>query len=108
MLMLKVSYHPNWRVTVDGSEYDPVMLIPGFIGIQLAPGKHNVIMEYRSRELRKILIGLGLLTLMSIWLLEKKLATVSSVVASRFFARDPGPTEHSRDAQDPRKRGNRR
>lgn len=72
MLMLKVSYHPNWRVTVDGSTSDAVMLMPGFIGIQLGPGKHNVFMEYKSRDLRKVLLSCGIVTLLLIGTWEKQ------------------------------------
>ena len=77
MMMLKVSYHPNWRVTVDGSEADTLMLMPGFIGVQLGPGEHNVFMEYKSRGLRKALLSCGLVTLLLIGLWEKRSASSS-------------------------------
>ncbi len=63
MLLLKATYHPNWRATVDGVETDTVMLMPSFVGIELSPGNHSVRIEYRPRRLRMILLGLGLLTL---------------------------------------------
>lgn len=81
MLMLKVTYHPNWRATVDGSEVDTVMLMPGFTGVQLSPGEHDVTLEYRSRNLRKALLILGFLTLISIGLLERRRETVSAWIA---------------------------
>jgi hypothetical protein len=86
ILMLKVTYHPNWRATVDGSKVDTVMLMPGFIGIQLAPGEHKVTLEYRSRDLRKVLLGLGFLSLLSIGLIERRRETVSDWIASRVSA----------------------
>ena len=108
MLLLKVSYHPNWRATIDESEADPVMLMPGFTGIQLAPGEHKVTMEYRSRDLRKILLGLGLLILLSIGLLEKRSATVSAWIASRVFAGVPRFIKNDKNTRAGRRRRNRR
>ena len=62
-LLLKASYHPNWRAIVDGIETDTVMLMPGFVGVKLPPGDHRVLMEYKSRRLRTTLLVLGLLIL---------------------------------------------
>ena len=63
VLLLKASYHPNWRATVDGIETDTVMLIPSFVGVKLPPGDHQVWIEYRPRQLRTVLLLLGLLIL---------------------------------------------
>ena len=63
ILMLKASYHPNWRATVDGVETDTMMLMPSFVGIKLAPGEHQVRLEYRSRPLRSVLLVFGFLIL---------------------------------------------
>ena len=68
MLLLKATYHPNWRATVDGVKTDTVMLIPSFVGVRLPPGEHKVRIEYRPRRLRTVLLGLGLLTLPMIWI----------------------------------------
>ncbi len=70
-LLLKATYHPNWRATVDGVETRTVMLMPSFIGIQLPVGDHQVRLEYRPRRLRMILLALGLLTLPLIAVGEK-------------------------------------
>ena len=81
LLMLKVTYHPNWRATVDGVETDTVMLMPSFIGVQLPPGDHKVLLEYRPRRLRMILLILGVLTLPLIALAEMR-----GEAFSRWFA----------------------
>jgi len=90
LLMLKATYHPNWRATVDGVKADTVMLMPSFVGVRLTPGDHQVRLEYRPRRLRMILLGLGLLTLPMIWLGEKKGAGISSRFAPSVLARIPG------------------
>ena len=74
MLLLKATYHPNWRATVDGIEADTVMVMPSFVGIQLSPGEHRVLLEYRPRRLRIILLTLGLLTLPLVAIGEKPAA----------------------------------
>ena len=63
ILLLKASYHPNWRATVDGIESDTIMLVPSFVGIEVPPGDHHVRIEYRPRRLRTVLLVLGLLVL---------------------------------------------
>ncbi|HCL24928.1 MAG TPA: hypothetical protein DHW65_01100 [Dehalococcoidia bacterium] len=59
MLLLKTAYHPNCWVTVDGEPAESLMLMPGYLGVQLAPGHHEVMVEYKSRTLRKVLMVLG-------------------------------------------------
>ena len=108
MLMLKVAYHPNWRATVDGATVDTVMLIPGFVGIQLAPGEHNILMNYKSRDLRKILLGFGLVALVSIWLWEKRRDTISAWIKTRVSIGIPGSIKGTRGARAARRRNNRR
>jgi hypothetical protein len=41
-LLFSMSYHPGWRVTVDGISRKPVMLTPGLTGVHLEPGTHDV------------------------------------------------------------------
>jgi len=80
-LLLKATYHPNWRATVDGVEADAVMLMPSFVGVRLSPGEHQVRLEYRPRLLRLVLLCLGLITLPMIALSEKCGVMVYSRVA---------------------------
>ena len=103
MLLLKTTYHPNWRATVDGVKTDTVMLMPSFVGVRLPTGDHEVRIEYRPRRLRIILLGLGLLTLPMIWLGEKRGETLSRRLASGVSARISGlvkrPEHHSRKTE---------
>lgn len=69
-LMLKASYHPNWRASVDGVEADTVMLMPSYVGVKVAPGIHHVRLEYGPRSWRRILWIAGLLVLPLIALAE--------------------------------------
>ena len=70
LLMLKVTYHPNWHAVVDGVEKPTVMLMPSFLGVRLPPGTHHVLFEYRPPAYRYLLMLLGLLTLLSVAVIE--------------------------------------
>jgi uncharacterized membrane protein YfhO len=63
LVMLKVTYHPNWHAYVDGVEAGIVMLMPSYVGVKIAPGVHSVRLAYQPGPLRGGLMGLGLLVL---------------------------------------------
>ena len=71
MLVLKVSYHPNWQATVDGVPVPTVMLLPSYIGIELRPGAHEVVVAYRSQTARNLLIAFGLALLVLLVVLAR-------------------------------------
>ena len=99
LLMLKATYHPNWRATVDGVKTDTVMLMPSFVGVPLSPGNHKVRIEYRSRRLRVILLGLGFLTLPLIAMGEKRATALSSRFSAGVVARISGLVKRPRSAR---------
>jgi len=87
ILMLKASYHPNWRATVDGIATDTIILMPSFVGIKLTPGDHQVRIEYQSRRLRTVLLVMGLLVLPGIAIGEVRGKAISSWFRLRVFGR---------------------
>jgi len=62
VVVLKMTYHPNWRVTVDDRTVDTFMVSPGFIGFQLPPGQHFVTAQYLSTPLKAPLLWIGFFT----------------------------------------------
>lgn len=88
--MLKATYHTNWRATVDGVETDTVMPMPSFVGVQLPPGDHKVLLEYRLHRLRMILLTSGLLTLPLIALAEMRGKIFSSWLGPRVMGQVSG------------------
>src|SRR5262249_37452625 len=58
-LMLKETYHPNWRGTVAGRPGRPLMVSPSFIGLDLSAGAHEIRVEYRSPVYKTVLLLLG-------------------------------------------------
>jgi hypothetical protein len=72
-LVLKITYHPNWRVTVDGAEAPTFMVSPSFVGVAMPPGRHEVRAEYRSAGYRTALVAIGLATLAAVALGGRRL-----------------------------------
>jgi hypothetical protein len=62
-LAIKVTYHPNWVVTVDDQPAKTFMLSPSYLGIELPAGSHFVVAEYRSTSAKIPLLGVGILGL---------------------------------------------
>ncbi len=63
LVMAKVTYHPGWRVTVDGRTVEPVMLMPSFVGIPVPAGTHTIKMVYQTGGLRDLLTLFGIVVL---------------------------------------------
>ena len=71
-LMLKVTYHPNWRATLDGSPARTMMLMPSYIGVKVPAGTHRIRLAYRPRLLKTVLLILGLVALGLIAVVERR------------------------------------
>lgn len=52
-LLLKVSYHPQWSVTVDGKEQENFAVAPNLMGTFVNEGRHRVTYEYQESTIRK-------------------------------------------------------
>jgi hypothetical protein len=62
-MVIKATYHPNWRVTVDGSETPTFMASPSYLAFALPAGEHFVVAEYRSTPIKAPLLAVGGLVL---------------------------------------------
>lgn len=82
-LVLRVTYHPSWQVTIDGRSEQPFMISPSFIGIYVPPGSHQIRAEYRSPTYKTALLLLGLAALLATIRFRRSLAQLDSAVASR-------------------------
>ena len=71
-VMVKVTYHPGWRVTLDGTPVKPIMLMPSFIGIPVTAGTHRIELTYAPGSLRLWLQILGILTLAGTVVVDRK------------------------------------
>ena len=58
-MVLKVTFHPNWRVTVDGAQAPTFMASPSYLAFAMPPGEHFVVAEYHSTPVKAPLLVLG-------------------------------------------------
>jgi|SRR5579883_684040 len=58
-VLYKTTWHPNWRAAVDGSPVRTVMLSPGFIGVPVPAGRHNLQFRYQPETWKAVLAILG-------------------------------------------------
>jgi len=62
VLILKQTFHPNWKILVNGKSQEAFPVFPFFIGIQLNnPGNYEIITTYQPSTLKTILLILGVL-----------------------------------------------
>jgi hypothetical protein len=72
-LMLKVSYHPGWTVTVDGVPVETYMVSPSYLAIDLPAGKHDVLAVYEGAPIKTPLALVGLTGLLAVVLFRRRL-----------------------------------
>jgi len=70
-LMFKMTYHPNWHVTVDGKEADKIQVSPYFTGVKILKGNHKVTFYYDPGIIKKILLVTGILSLIALFFLDR-------------------------------------
>ncbi len=73
VVLFKMTYHPEWRVFVDGVEEENIMLSPAFMGVVVAPGEHDIVFSYDVALYRKLLMVFSVLSLVGLFFLRKRL-----------------------------------
>jgi hypothetical protein len=67
LVMFKMSYHPSWRVKVDGEARTKLAVFPFYNAVAVTPGVHTVEFSYHPNTLKTVLLyltifgGLGFL-----------------------------------------------
>lgn len=72
-LMFKVSYHPDWVVTVDGEPVETYMVSPSYLAVDLPVGRHDVQAVYTAAPIKTPLLIIGLAGLLAVVLLRHRL-----------------------------------
>ena len=62
VVLLKVSYDPGWRATVDGHPTPTVMLAPALVGVVVPSGAHRVVFTYHGYGDYRFLVGVAVVT----------------------------------------------
>jgi hypothetical protein len=57
-VLFRMTWHPNWQVSVDGRPVKTAMLTPGFLGVPVAAGTHEIAARYEPGN-GKILMAVG-------------------------------------------------
>jgi len=65
-VMLKESYAPHWRATVDGKPVKTAMLAPSFVGVPIPAGTHDVVFQYHSDTKYPEYVAIGVITLLGL------------------------------------------
>lgn len=62
-MVIKITFHPNWRVTVDGTAVPTFMASPSYLAFALPAGEHFIVAEYLSTPIKTPLLALGAVVL---------------------------------------------
>ena len=73
VVMLKASFDPNWRATVDGEPVATQMLAPSFVGVPVPAGQHTIEFEYQSFKWTWVLVLFGALALIALAIIPRRL-----------------------------------
>ena len=73
-VVVPVSFHPRWRVTVDGVERPLEMVAPGFLAVSVGAGRHLVEFRYDPVPFygTLCLVGLGVAVLAAVATLDRR------------------------------------
>ncbi|MFH0862973.1 MAG: DUF6541 family protein [Candidatus Altiarchaeota archaeon] len=89
LLVLKYTYHPNWRAYVDGREEKTMQASPEFPAVFLSPGRHEVEFRYEKAPWQKALDMVSALTLLFVLIPSWALDRASSGLMKRLRGRRP-------------------
>jgi len=82
-LAVKVTYHPNWHVAIDGQQVQSFMLSPSLIGLAVPGGPHHISAEYRSPWYKSALLLLGAFTLIAAIWFRRRFARIDASLCLR-------------------------
>ena len=71
-VIFKTTYHPNWKMSVDGENVDKVITFPFSIGIPAKPGSHFIVAEYQPSRLKVVLLSLSIIGII-VWIFQKRI-----------------------------------
>jgi len=71
-VVFSVAYDPGWHAWVDGRPTRTEMLAPALVGVNLAPGRHDIVFRYTGFQWYPELWGFGLLSVAGMFLLGRR------------------------------------
>lgn len=97
-MVLKVTYHPNWQVSIDGRAVPTYMVSPSYVGIDVPAGRHVIVAQYRSLPLKSALFWLGIATLLALVAWSGRARLMGILRRMPTAARALGPTDRPSSA----------
>lgn len=82
VVILKASFDPHWRATVDGKPVKTQMLAPSFVGVPVPAGEHTIEFEYQSFQWTWVLVLFGVIVLIALAIIPRRLEKRRGVFAS--------------------------
>lgn len=76
LVILKQSYHPDWRITVDGKSVTPIITFPFYIGIPVSEGNHTIVAKYEPSGLKVVLLVLTGISLIAGFIFRKRIKSI--------------------------------
>jgi hypothetical protein len=86
VVLLRSSFDPRWRVTVDDAEARTEMVAPGFVGVRVQAGLHRVLFTYAPYPWYWALFLLGGASVIALMLLERRTRCRADARAGRADA----------------------
>ncbi len=75
VILLKQTYHPNWKATVNGKAVTPIEVFPSYVAIRLEDkGEYEITFSYQPSTTKMVLFvsGIGIVILVSVLVFRKK------------------------------------
>lgn len=69
-VLFRMTWHPNWKVLVDGQPTKTAMLTPGFLGVSVTAGRHDIVCRYEPGNLKILMALAGLAVVLLLGVLE--------------------------------------
>lgn len=71
VVILKQSFHPSWKATIDGKPVTTMIVFPFYIALKLdSPGTHEVVFSYQASFLKTVLLLIALVSVVGLlWLI---------------------------------------
>ena len=64
IVILKQTFHPSWRATIDGKPVEPITAFPSFTAVKLeSAGTHEVIFSYQPSGIKIALLIVSVISL---------------------------------------------
>jgi len=74
VVILKHTYHPNWKATINGKPVSPLSVFPFYTAIRLEePGTYDIVFSYTPSKEKMILLFISPFVLLGVWVTTKKI-----------------------------------